>query len=209
MTEPEPFPPSTKALLETVLFFFPVSSWDFGLLTNTAAFALVMLQLVQVKVIHFSKSHWAAQWHFIGNLQKYLVCQDLLSPNDWAGPASSGRWEEDHKEHLLPAQQVSIRKPEKKLIRWFGKLWNTVSHLQWSLASTAPCQEKQQTWSVTTFFFSPLRTLFVFYKLGLTCEQRDWKKKQAGAMQVMSSSVLSLLLVWKPCLQLAGKCRGC
>lgn len=98
---------------DTASFFFPANGWHFGSLINAVAFALVTLESVQVKGTEFNELHCTAHWHFDGKLQEYLLCQNLLSLIDWAQPASSGRWEEDHKQYLPPVQDISIKKQKR------------------------------------------------------------------------------------------------
>lgn len=92
---------STKALTETALFFFTASGWDLGLLINAVAFALVMLQKVQVKAREFN-SHTAQHAGISLEIcQSIYYARNLLSIIDWARPASSERQEKDYKQYLL------------------------------------------------------------------------------------------------------------
>lgn len=162
----------------------------------------------KIKGTEFNWSHRAVLPHFFGNLHKHLLCQDLLSLIDWVQPMSSGAWEEYHKHGPLPVREVSIRKPEKKQIHRFFK---SVEY------SELPSVELHE-YSSTSREIADVKSNYFFFFLSEFCScftNQDWhlnketEKMQAGAMQIMSSSVLSPLLVWKPSLHLAGKCRGC
>lgn len=84
MVASEPFPMSTKGLTETALFFFTASGWDLGLLINAVAFALVMLQKVQVKAREFN-NHTAQHAGISLEIYQSIYCaRNLLSIKDWA-----------------------------------------------------------------------------------------------------------------------------
>lgn len=129
----------------------------------------------KIKGTEFNWSHRAVLPHFFGNLHKHLLCQDLLSLIDWVQPMSSGAWEEYHKHGPLPVREVSIRKPEKKQIHRFFKSVEYSELPSVELHEYSSTSREIADVKSNYFFFFPLWILLMFYKPGLTFEQRDWK----------------------------------